>query len=235
MTRRGLISFLRREEGASLVEYAIVISLFLLIFFALLDFGRLGFNWVMAEKAMQRAARIAVARPPVCPGVPETHTRGADTAPVYGTLCRAGDDVCAQEPVRACVLSASAITCGAATPGTAQEIWCLLEPILPSDATPRNIRLSYTFDPNLGFLGGPYTPVVEVGIVTRAEVAAGLANADEMRFDFITPLPAFAALAAGAVPVNIVDRTGADGLADIAFPDLSVSMPAEDLNQGNRG
>ena len=59
-----------------MIEYAIVISLFLLVFFAILDFGRLGFNWVMTEKAMQRAARIAVTRPPVCDDVPETHTRG---------------------------------------------------------------------------------------------------------------------------------------------------------------
>ena len=50
----------RDESGASLIEYTIVVVLFLLLFFSVLDFGRLGFNWVMTEKAMQRAARIAV-------------------------------------------------------------------------------------------------------------------------------------------------------------------------------
>jgi hypothetical protein len=234
MTVPRTISFLRREDGASLIEYTLVISLFLLIFFALLDFGRLGFNWVMTEKAMQRAVRIAVTRPPVCPGVPETHRRGADTTPVHGEMCRDGAGVCADEGVQQCVLGSGPIDCAAPTGETRQEIWCLLQPVLPSNAQPPNIRLSYSYDPNLGFLGGPYTPIVEVGVVTRADVAAGLSNAQELRFSFVTPLPGFAALAAGAVPTNIVD-TGSDGLADIPFPDLSVSMPGEDMNQGNRG
>ena len=234
MKLRPFISFLRREEGASLIEYTIVISLFLLIFFALLDFGRLGFNWVMTEKAMQRAARIAVARPPVCPGVPETHRRGGDNGVSYGTMCRAGTGVCAAEPVRECVLSTVQINCGDPNGETRQEIWCTLRPILPPNAAPENIRLSYRFDPNLGFLGGPYTPMVEVSVVTAEHVSAGLAGARELRFTFITPLPGFAALAAGAVPSNITD-SGSDGLADIPFPDLSVSMPAEDLSQGNSG
>lgn len=234
MSMRGMISFLRREEGASLIEYTIVISLFLLLFFAILDFGRLGFNWVMTEKAMQRAARIAIARPPVCGGVPETHRRGANTAVTYGTMCRDAAGACAVEPERACVLDDSDLDCGVPDGTTQQEIWCVLQPILPENAGPQNIWLSYRRDPNLGFLGGPYTPIVEVGVVTRAHVDAGLADAVELRFSFITPLPGFAALAAGAVPGNITD-SGADGQADIPFPDLSVSMPAEDLSQGNSG
>lgn len=234
MKPASVISFLRREEGASLIEYTIVISLFLLIFFALLDFGRLGFNWVMTEKAMQRAARIAVTRPPVCPGVPETHRRGEDGTVVYGTMCRTDSGVCASEPVRECVLDTAPINCGDPTGETRQEIWCTLRPILPTNARPQNIRLSYSFDPNLGFLGGPYTPMVEVSVVTEEHVTAGLTGAEELRFTFITPLPGFAAIAAGAIPGNIRD-SGSDGLADIPFPDLSVSMPAEDLSQGNSG
>lgn len=234
MRMRPTISFLRREDGASLLEYTLVISLFLLIFFALLDFGRLGFNWVMTEKAMQRAVRIAVTRPPVCPGVPETHRRGADVSEAYGAICRESAGICADEGVQECVLSSEAIDCATPTGETRQEIWCLLEPVLPSNARPQNVRVTYSFDRNLGFLGGPYTPMVEVGVVTAADVTGGLADAEELRFSFITPLPGFAALAAGAEPANITDN-GTDGLADIAFPDLSVSMPAEDLNQGNRG
>ena len=234
MRSSSVISFLRREEGASLIEYTLVISLFLLIFFALLDFGRLGFNWVMTEKAMQRAARVAVARPPVCSGVPQTHRRGSNGAVTYGTMCRAGAGVCASEPVRECVLHTAQIDCGDISGETRQEIWCTLRPILPSNARPQNIRLSYRYDQNLGFLGGPYTPMVEVSVVTAEHVAAGLVGAEELRFTFITPLPSFAAIAAGAMPGNITD-SGSDGLADIPFPDLSVSMPGEDLSQGNSG
>lgn len=245
--------FWRDQAGASLVEYTVVIILFLLVFFAILDFGRLGFNWVMTEKAMQRAARIAVTRPPVCAGVPESHTRlGSSTEP-YGTLCRAGG-VCTDPGIQQCVLSAAAIDCSTQLPDltggpsaaaiaarnsaqTAQEIWCLLEPILPSNATPQNIRLAYSFDPNLGFVGGPYVPMVEVAVATADNVTGGnnvIANAQELRFEFITPIPALAAMAGGAATSNFEDDDS-NSLADIPFPDLSVSMPGEDLNRGTNG
>lgn len=225
--------FRRSEAGASLIEYAIVISLFLLVFFAILDFGRLGFNWVMTEKAMQRAARIAVTREPVCDGVPETHTRGSNNSVSYGTLCRADSGICEDEGRQSCVLSTTPINCDVATASTAAEIWCIINPILPSNSTPRNIRVSYSFDQNLGFLGGPYTPMVEVAVVTEEDVAV-IEDSAELRFDFVTPLPGLAALVGGTAPTNIAD-SGGDGQADIPFPDLSVSMPAEDLAQGNSG
>lgn len=226
----ALRRFRRCEAGASLIEYGIVITLFLLLFFSILDFGRLGFNWVMTEKAMQRAARIAVTRPPVCPGVPETFTRGTVDTAQYGTLCRETAGVCADVGVQSCVLSATDINCDVPSVQTANEIWCLINPILPSDATPRNIRVSYSFDPNLGFLGGPYTPLVELAVVT-AEDVPDLENSEELRFSFITPLPGLAALVGGGAPTNLTD-SGTDGLADIAFPDMSVSLPAEDLSTG---
>ncbi|MDJ0638191.1 MAG: pilus assembly protein [Paracoccaceae bacterium] len=236
MTWQRLISFARRfrrsEDGASLIEYSIVISLFLLVFFAILDFGRLGFNWVMTEKAMQRAARIAVARPPVCPGVPETHDRGTRVSARYGDLCRAGDNICMPEPAQVCRLSTSTMLsamtdyqtdCPAATNAdTATEIWCIIWPILPSNATPANVQVSYSFEKSLGFLGGPYTPIVEVSVA-------------DLRFSFITPLPGLAALVGGGATTNLSEDADSNGQADIAFPDMSVSMPAEDLSLGGRG
>lgn len=233
MIRASLIRFARREDGASLVEYAIVISLFLLVFFAILDFGRLGFNWVMTEKAMQRAVRIAVTREAICNGVPETNARGADTSAAYGTLCRAGSGVCADMGRQSCVLSSTPINCDTASTSTAAEIWCIINPILPSNATPRNIRVSYEFDQRLGFLGGPYTPMVEMAVVTETDVPL-IADSEALRFDFVTPLPGMAALVGGGATTNLTD-SDADSRADIPFPDLSVSMPAEDLAQGNSG
>lgn len=261
----ALRAFRRREDGASLIEYTVVISLFLLVFFAILDFGRLGFNWVMTEKAMQRAARIAAVRPPVCDGVPETHGLAAGATVPFGTLCRDGN-ICAPQATQACVLGGATAfdaTNPCTTPivvaalpnnptqtdidnrnaqlrlQTAQEIWCVLEPILPSNAAPNNIRISYINDPNLGFAGGPYVPLVEVGIVTAANVLAGNIAGDEaaLRFEFITPIPALAALAGGGGGTNNIDAAGTGGsaLPSIPFPDLSVSMPGEDLNQGTGG
>jgi len=68
--------FARDMGGTTLVELAIVLPIFLLIFFGLIDFGRMGAEYVMAEKAMQRAARIAAVRPPACAGVPTAISRG---------------------------------------------------------------------------------------------------------------------------------------------------------------
>lgn len=251
----------RDEAGASLVEYTVVIILFLLIFFAILDFGRLGFNWVMTEKAMQRAARIAATRPPACAGVPETIGR-TSTATAFGTLCRSGAGVCA-DPTggvpQQCALGAATDFAGANNPCTVpvvvptlgnnptaaeiatreaairaetrQEIWCLLEPILPSNANPSNIRVTYTYNDDLGFVGGPYVPMVEVGTVTAATEGNGL---NQLRFEFITPIPALIALIGGATTQYGQDVDN-DSLADIPFPDLSVSMPGEDLNRGDNG
>lgn len=224
------------ETGASLIEYSVVISLFLLVFFAILDFGRLGFNWVMTEKAMQRAARIAVVRPPVCTGVPNTHALSTTTTGArFGTLCRAGGCQPPNPVSRSCVLGTAAFDCSNVT-NTAGEIWCTLEPILPSNAVPQNIWVRYTYDTNLGFAGGPYTPMVEVGVATADHIASGatpIANAQQLTFEFLTPIPGLAALAGGATVPNI--NQPSTGLPNIAFPDLSVSMPGEDLNNGVNG
>ncbi len=251
----------RDETGASLVEYTVVIILFLLVFFAILDFGRLGFNWVMTEKAMQRAARIATVRPPACAGVPEIHSRQGSSSDPFGTLCRAGA-VCVDGGTQSCVLGAATDFGPGSNPCTTpvivgalpnnptagqiaarnaalrlevrQEIWCILQPILPSNANPNNIRMTYTYNSNLGFVGGPYVPMVEVGVVTAA-TASTIQGAEELRFTFITPIPALAAAAGGAASTEITDSGDADSLADIPFPNLSVSLPGEDLNRGTNG
>ena len=95
---RGRIAgFIRQESGASLVEFGMVILVFLFLVFAIIDMGRLAHAWAAAQKATQLAARIAAVRPPVCPDVPEVNLRGdaAGTAR-YGTLCRAAENLCAE-------------------------------------------------------------------------------------------------------------------------------------------
>lgn len=250
------------EAGASLIEYTVVVSLFLLMFFAILDFGRLGFNWVMTEKAMQRAARIATVRPAICTNVPTTHALGTDTNARFGTLCRASATMCATVANRACVLGASTDFQVGSNPCTtpvvvtplpnnptagqiaafnaqvrlqsAQEIWCTLEPILPHNAAPNNIVVRYNHDNQLGFAGGPYTPMVEVAVVTAADVGTNIDGTEaELRFEFLTPIPGLAALAGGATTPNI--NTAGTGLPSIPYPDLSVSLPGEDLDNGING
>jgi hypothetical protein len=206
----ALSQFWRDESGTTLVELAMVIPLFLLLFFALIDFGRMGAEYVMADKAMQRAARIAVARPPACPGVPTFNARGpvpnGTVPPKFGTSCSAGAAICAI-PV--------AVTCtGVATDPTVAEIWAAIAPLMPVNSSEANLSFQYDFDPNLGFLGGPYVPMVTVDLVN-------------LNFTFVTPLSGLAALASPG-------STFTAG-PSLTFPAMSTSLPAEDLAQGTNG
>lgn len=205
--RARLRRFRDAEEGAFIVEYAMALMFFLLLFFALLDFARMAFHYVTANRAMHVAARVAAVRPPACAGVPATNLRGpvspSTTPPRFGTRCNAGANVCANTGTIACA--------GDAGNTTSAEIWALVQGTLPNDATIANLRFAYTYDSNMGFLGGPYTPIVTVE----------LQNVD---FDFITPLAAFVRLTNGTANSNLG--------ASVTFPSMSVSMPGEDLSHG---
>lgn len=212
MTARRLISRLQRaaadfrgESGATIVELAIVLAVFLLIFFGLLDFGRLGFNAVLAQKATQTAARIAVVRPPLCGGLPATNQRAdpGDTSTPLGTDCAGG--VCVAVADARCSLAT------AVNEDTADEIWNRIRPLLPGNATRAAIEVTYSYDPAMNFLGGPYVPLVTVEITG-------------LQFDFVSPLGGLAALANGGDPGNLGDS--------FLFPGFSVSLPGEDLRHG---
>jgi Flp pilus assembly protein TadG len=228
MIRQSFSRFHRSERGTTLVEFAIAISLFLLIFFAVLDFGRLAYNWVMAEKAMQTAARIAAVRPAVCAGVPEVNLRADafdDTVP-SGTLCRAQPGVCQAATPAPCTL-AGANGGSSEAVATASEIWTAVRPFLPENATNANVLLRYDYSEDLGFLGGPYTPLITAELVGAAGDGGSFGD---FRFTFITPLSALAATA-GASDTTGVPSEG----ASIPFPAVSATIPAEDLNLGGRG
>ena len=202
------LRFLRQENGTTMVEMAIILPVFLLVFIGLVEFGRMGAEYVMADKALQLAARTAATRPPACPGVPNLNMRGVvpagTTPPRFGTMCSAGGTVCANP---------GTITCsGDLTNPTVAEIWAATSVLMPTHATPANLSFSYSFDSNLGFLGGPYVPVVTVEI-------------QNLNFIFTTPLTGLAALnGGGPVPG-----------ATLPFPAMSTSLPAEDLALGENG
>ena len=215
--------FARDESGTTLVEFAMSISLFLLILFAIMDFARLGYNWVVTEKAMQRAVRIAAVRPPVCAGVPIYHSRdpGASTTYGAGTNCGTDGGICTQVDVQ-CLLSNPD---GGSTDAqdTADEMWAALQDLMPEGTNEANILLQYSYDRRLGFIGGPYVPVI-----TAQVVGASNGNGfDELPFTFVTPLSSLAATA-GASSSGSIPGT-------IPFPAISVTLPAEDMNQGMNG
>lgn len=203
--KRTLRRFWADENGASLVEFALVITLFLFLLLAIIDFGRIGHAWVGANKATQLAARIAAVRPPACPGVPLTNLRGGGAAPAFGALCRAGAGVC---------FAAVTATCtGSATNPTALEIFTAVRPLIPAGTTINQMRYTYAFDANLGFLGGPYVPMVTVEFTT-------------VNFTFISQLGAFVTALTG--------RNSTLG-TPLSMPGMSVSLPGEDLALGTEG
>jgi Flp pilus assembly pilin Flp len=209
---RRLSPHWRDESGAALVEFAVVAVVFFLVFFALIDFGRIGFVNVMGNKATEMATRIAIVRPPVCAGVPEVHERGPAQGfipPRFGTSCRAATGVCLNVAPVTCLGSDAAEGLGLAT---ANEIFDRVRPLIPADATLANFRFTYSFDARLGFLGGPYNPVVTVDFQAPP-------------FGFISPIGGLTALAS----------PGTDIGDPIFTPSFSVSMPGEDLMHGTGG
>ncbi|SFM36748.1 TadE/TadG family type IV pilus assembly protein [Shimia aestuarii] len=209
-TAAKLRGFWKDESAAMLVEYGLSIALMIFILFGIIDFGRLAFHYVSAEKFVQHAARIAAVRPAACAGVPQTHTRGtAGDGPRYGTSCRAGADICANPGPFICT----------ATPDdpTSAEVWAFLEAVLPNDATMSNVVFRYDHDPDLGFLGGPYVPLVTVEL-------------NGLTFDFIAPLSELAAMIVGQATTMTESLGGS-----INFPALSATVPGEDLGLGTNG
>ncbi|MFM2390796.1 MAG: hypothetical protein RLZZ437_2351 [Pseudomonadota bacterium] len=196
--------FARDEAGSVLVEFGVVLSLFLLLLFGVLDFGRMAFSYVAATKATEIAVRQAAVNGPVCAGLPATNQRGTlnGTATDYqfGTSCNFAAGICRVPPTVTCT--------GSSSNATSAAIWARVRDLMPHNATVENLQFTYTFDPNTGFLGGPYSPTVTVAITN-------------LNFQFTTPLGSLAGLA------------GADDLDDLGqtlgFPSMSSSLPAESL------
>ncbi len=225
ITGNGLKRFRRDEEGATIVELAVVLPLFLLIFLGLIDFGRLGFHYVATEKAVQMGARIAAVRPAACSGIPTTNSRGSytdATGPRYGTNCAYASGVCEELEVVICSGDAAVSTEAQAV---VDEIWSMLQFAVPNDPAAdfdkSNLTFSYQFEPGMNFLGGPFVPTVTVTI-------------EELPFRFVSPLGALAALATNGATDQTDALTAAISNFKI-FSDFSASLPGEDLASGSNG
>lgn len=213
--RARLRRFARDNRGSSLVEYVLAVALFLMLFFALIDFGRMLYNWNMTEKAVQIAARMAAVRPAICSTVPTSNSRGTSTAASrFGDGCDTANGLCAGEGDDGTMRVDTCL--GDTTSTTATEIWARVDGLMPAGATPANLSFTYTFDPEMNFLGGPYVPMVTV-------------EATGLTFEFVSPLLGLGNLAAGRA------TTGATTYSDIPFPSMSVSLPGEDLALGEDG
>ena len=157
--RRTLRRLAADERGTTLVELALAIVVFLTMLFGVIDFGRVGYHYVGAERAVMQAARLAAVLPPACSAAAGFGQIARDAAasppPRMGTLCRGGG-VCA---------AITTVSCTAANGDPqATEIWNAVRSALPAGATASALTIRYVQDPDLGFLGGPYTPIVEIDL-----------------------------------------------------------------------
>ncbi len=219
--RSNVRGMCRDQHGSVLVELAMVLPLIFLLIFAIFDYGRLFWLISSSRKATEMAVRTAVVRPPICPGVPDRHTSGG-SGDRFGTLCRApansGGTVCASiAPIRCTLDDAAPSTSDpdqATRHAVSQEIWSRISALLPPTATADNIQITYASHPELGFLGGPFTPEITVEIV-------------DLDFEFVMPIGPLADVAAGGSETH---STGWSRI--ITFPGLSTSLPAEDLAHG---
>ncbi|MFZ5964421.1 TadE/TadG family type IV pilus assembly protein [Thalassococcus sp. BH17M4-6] len=196
--------FWRDEVGTVLVELAVVLGIFVLMIFGLIDFGRLGFSYVLSEKATETAVRMAVVRPAICPNVPQVVRRtllGTLNLGVRnGTRCSDAGGVCRAPAPVSCD--------GSAGQPDVAAIWAQIAPLLPVNAGPENLRFTYSYDAALNRVGAAYAPVVTVEIV-------------DLTYQFISPLGAFVALAGGTADESLA--------ADFTFSSMSASLPSEDL------
>ena len=215
-----LKNFAAADEGATLVELAMVLPVLLLLVLGAAEYGRFGYHQVMAQQATEIAVRTAAVRPPACPGVPDKidAVTGTGASPKFGTLCRAGS-VCATPNFPNANFDGWSCTL-AENNTTADEIWATVSPLLPNYLLRSDVWVYYGHNPDIGFLGGPYTPVITVELARDTD---GNGTPDGVPFDFITPLGALASLTTG---------TGPDLGGNIILPSMSASLPAEDLGQG---
>lgn len=218
MSLRQTLRDLRvKEDGTTLVELAICVAVFLLLFFACLDLGRLSYAYAMAEKATSMAVRMAATLPPACANVPQANLADTRNTARFGSLCTATGAVCRGE-------TAAPISCsGSATNDTATWIFAEIQPLLTGTQdlngqapTVANLVFRYTFDDKMNFLGGPYVPTVTVEV-------------QNLRFNFVSPVN-------GLIRFARNGTTGPTGTpAPMTVPPMSVSLPGEDLNRGEAG
>ena len=216
LSMKPLRKFVAKEDGAALPEFALTIVLFLVLFFAVLDFGRMAWQRVVAEKAVQQAARIATVRPYACSGlnIPQFNREGTNSGGyAFGTACdTGGGDVC---------VSAGPFSCqGNTTNATVNEIWNQISPMMPKGITAQNLWFTYTYDKNIGFLGGPFSPVVTVELKSTDGTTG-------MPFSFVSRLVALAGVVSG--------QSGDLGDSAVTLTIQSTSLPGEDLAHGTDG
>ena len=203
MTMRSTLRrLLDDERGGPLAEFALVIGLLFVFTIFAFEITRFYMQAAMSEYAAHLAARVAAVRPAICPGVPDLNERAVGSTGRFGAMCSGASAPCVAVATQTCN--------GVAGNPVVDEIFGIVQPLLPSGATPAALQFQY--DPtNLGFLGGPYIPMTTVRL-------------QNLQHQFILPLGELFA-----------PWGGSGGNGSIPLGPMTATMPGEDLNAGTGG
>jgi hypothetical protein len=201
--RSAMRRLLKDERGGPLAEFALVIGLLFIFAIFTFEISRFFMRTAMAEYATHLAVRVAAVRPAACPGIPDFNERATGSTARFGAMC--------SNP-STCVTPATVTCAGVAGNPVVDEIFGMVQPLLPAGATPANLQFQYEAT-NLGFLGGPYVPMTTVRL-------------QNLQHQFILPLgQLFAPWGDG----------GGGGNGNIPLGPMTATMPGEDLNTGTGG
>jgi hypothetical protein len=203
MMRNAIKRVLGDERGGPLAEFALVIGLLFVFTIFIFEITRFYMQAAMSEYATELAVRVAAVRPAVCPGVPDVNERAAGNTSRFGTMC--------SDPSAPCTVPATQTCAGVAGNPVVDEVFGLIQPLLPSGATPANLQFQYEAT-NLGFLGGPYVPMTTVRL-------------QNLQHQLILPIGQLFAPWGG----------GGGGNGGIPLGPMTATIPGEDLNVGTGG
>lgn len=213
---RGWRSFRKDEGGAALVEFTAIAAVFFFMLFAAVEAGFLTMWWNQTEKAVGRASRELIVRPPLAANVPTLRGKNPNrdsTTIRFGALCGgdASTNACGTVATRSCTIAVAdgSTTCADTTAAAAiLERMRGLSPLALQPGRPGTVTVTYT-DTGLGFVGGPYVPTVTVRVTG-------------LRYPFF----AMSGLSA---------LLGGDGATGVDMPAIAVTLVGEDLAAGTQG
>jgi len=203
--RSAIRRLLSDERGGPLAEFALVIGLLFVFAIFAFEISRFFMRTAMAEYATHLAVRVAAVRPAVCPGLPDFNERAGGSTARFGVMC--------SDPSAPCVVPATLTCTGVAGNPVVDEIFGIVQPLLPNGAAPADLQFQYE-PTNLGFLGGPYVPMTTVRL-------------QNLQHEFILPL--------GELFAPWGNGGGGGGNGNIPLGPMTATMPGEDLNAGTGG
>ena len=208
-----LYKIIRDDRGASMVEFSIIVSLFFVVLFGLIEFSLALYQWNSATKAVQLGARLAAVSSPVWGELTNMSLVGAgenigDPVTAYSTVCVGSTSTCTCTGARCpnsdtydsaamnvLVYGRDAdLACGNVGAGGFLGMCDVYNPI-----TPANVIVTYD-NSGLGFVGHPAGAVPTISVVVTG-----------MSYQFIF-------------------LSGLLGFGITSMPDFKVTMTGEDLN-----